>query len=109
MSGCRHSPPAASSSWGEGLASWYGKDFAGRATASGAKFDPDALTAAHRTLAFGTCIRVEAVSSGRTVEVRVNDRGPHVPGRIIDLSEAAAAKVGLLAEGVGRVRLTACR
>ena len=93
---------------GEGLASWYGKQFAGKKTASGELFDPNGFTAAHRTLKFGTCVKVELISSGRTVEVRVNDRGPFVQNRIIDLSEEAAKQLGLLDEGVGKVRLSEC-
>ena len=93
---------------GEGLASWYGKQFAGKQTANGEIFDPNLLTAAHRTLKFGTCVKVELVSNGRTVEVRVNDRGPFVKDRIIDLSEEAAKQLGLLDEGVGMVRLSGC-
>ena len=91
-----------------GLASWYGAAFAGKKTASGEAFDPAALTAAHRTFGFGKCVRVEAVDTGRSVDVRINDRGPFVEGRIIDLSEAAARELGLLEQGVGRVRLSDC-
>jgi rare lipoprotein A len=93
----------------EGLASWYGNQFTGKKTASGEPFDPAALTAAHRTLPFGSCVRVELVSSGKSVEVRINDRGPYVAGRLIDLSEHAAAEIGLTTEGIGRVRLGSCR
>ena len=90
------------------MASYYGESFRGRKTASGERFDPDSFTAAHRTLAFGTCLRVEDVASGRFVRVRVNDRGPFVSGRLIDLSLAAARSLDLLRQGVGRVRLWAC-
>ena len=93
---------------GEGIASYYGESFRGRKTASGERFDPDSLTAAHRTLAFGTCLRVEDVGSGRFVRVRVNDRGPYVSGRLIDLSLAAARGLDLVRQGVARVRLWAC-
>jgi rare lipoprotein A len=78
----------------------YGNDFAGRKTASGAPFDPTALTMAHRTLPFGTRVRVTNLENQRSVEVVVNDRGPFVPGRIADLSEAAARRIGMVASGV---------
>ena len=93
----------------EGVASWYGAQFAGKPTASGEPFDPTALTAAHRTLPFGACVQVTLVSTGKSVQVRINDRGPFVAGRLIDLSEAAAARLGLTTEGVGPVRLTPCQ
>lgn len=89
----------------EGLASWYGAPFHGRRTASGEIFDMNQLTAAHRTLPFGTRVRVTLLSTGRSVEVRVNDRGPFVENRIIDISRAAAQQIGLLPLGVGRVRI----
>ncbi len=78
-----------------GLASWYGPGFHGKRTASGETFDAGALTAAHRTLPFGTQVRVVNKRTGRSVVVRINDRGPHARGRIIDLSRAAAHAVGL--------------
>ncbi len=93
---------------GEGNASWYGGAFAGKKTANGELFDPNAFTAAHRKLKFGTCVKVELISSGATVDVRINDRGPFVKDRIIDLSEAAARQLGFLGDGVGRVRLSEC-
>jgi rare lipoprotein A len=92
----------------EGMASFYGESFRGRQTASGERFDPDALTAAHRTLPFGTCLHVENPENGRAVRVRVNDRGPYAQGRILDLSEGAARVLDLLREGVARVRLYRC-
>ena len=101
--------PAAEISADEGVASWYGAQFAGHPTANGEAFDPTALTAAHRTLPMGACVRVELISSGKSVEVRINDRGPFVAGRMIDLSEAAATRIGLTTEGVGRVRLRSCQ
>ena len=109
---CAHAPrPAAPAGdlLDEGVASYYGASFRGRPTASGEPFDPDGLTAAHRTLPFGTCLRVESARTGRSVEVRVNDRGPFVEGRILDLSERAARDLGLTAQGVARVRLYRCR
>ena len=96
-------PAAAGESAASGLASWYGPGFHGKRTASGEKFDAGALTAAHRTLPFGTQVRVVNKRTGRSVVVRINDRGPHARGRIIDLSRAAAHAVGL--SGVTPVRL----
>ena len=86
-----------------GLASWYGERFHGRRTASGETFDMHALTAAHKTLPFGTKVRVRHATTGQEVLVRINDRGPHVRGRIIDLSRAAAAAIGLVHTGVAPV------
>ena len=83
-----------------GRISMYGNDFAGRKTASGEPFDPTALTMAHRTLPFGTRVRVTNLENQRSVEVVVNDRGPFVSGRIADLSEAAARRIGMIADGV---------
>ncbi|MFW6062029.1 MAG: septal ring lytic transglycosylase RlpA family protein [Planctomycetota bacterium] len=88
-----------------GVASWYGERFAGRPTASGEPFDPSALTAAHRSLPFGTRVRVTHLANDRSVIVRINDRGPHVEGRIIDLSRAAAEKLGMVEQGTARVSL----
>lgn len=88
-----------------GLASWYGEAFEGRPTASGELFDGQGFTACHRTLPFGTRVRVINVSSGRSVIVRINDRGTLRPDRIIDLSSAAAQDLGIIDAGVARVRL----
>lgn len=88
-----------------GLASWYGEPFHGRRTASGEIFDMNELTAAHKTLPFGTRVRVRHAATGKEVTVRINDRGPHAPGRIIDLSRAAASTLGIVQGGVGRVLL----
>ena len=88
-----------------GQASWYGSKFQGRPTASGEPFDMNALTAAHRTLPFGTRIRVINEANGKSVIVRVNDRGPFSGHRIIDLSRKAAESIGLRARGVGPVKL----
>jgi rare lipoprotein A len=88
----------------EGLASVYGKHFNGKSTASGERYDSHALTAAHRTLPLGTEIRVTNLENGRSVQVRINDRGPHVRGRIVDLSSSAAAALGF-STGVARVRI----
>lgn len=79
----------------EGVASWYGLRFQGRKTASGERFDRHALTAAHPTLPFGTRVCVRSQGDGQGVVVRINDRGPHSPNRIIDLSEAAAKSIGM--------------
>jgi rare lipoprotein A len=86
---------------GRGLASWYGPRFHGRRTASGERFDMHALTAAHPFLPFGSVVRVENPATGRSVDVRINDRGPHIKQRIIDLSRAAARALGLLDDGSG--------
>jgi rare lipoprotein A len=90
----------------EGLASWYGGHFQGRQTANGEIFDTNKLTAAHKSLPFGTIVQVLHKESGRSVQVRINDRGPFVAGRIIDLSQAAADAIGLTAQGVAPVKLT---
>ncbi|NBW82113.1 septal ring lytic transglycosylase RlpA family protein [bacterium] len=90
---------------GKGWASFYGSEFIGRKTASGEVYDEGILTAAHPTLPFGTIVLVRRVATGRYAVVRVTDRGPFVANRAIDLSRAAAAKIGLLAAGVGRVEL----
>lgn len=90
---------------GSGNASWYGSQFAGRPTASGERFNPSGLTAAHRTLPFGSKVRVTSPRTGQSVVVRINDRGPFHGNRLIDLSEAAAAKIGLKARGQDRVQL----
>ena len=92
----------------EGEASWYGPGLYGRKTASGEVLRPGTLTAAHRTLPFGTCLRVTNLENGRVVEVRVNDRGPYAGGRIVDVSEAAARALGMRGKGVTRVRLDRC-
>ena len=91
----------------QGVASWYGPRHHGRRTASGARFDMNAPTAAHRTLPLGTEIEVENLDNGRKVEVTVNDRGPYVRGRILDLSRAAAQRLGFSHHGTAQVRLTA--
>ena len=83
-----------------GEASYYADKFIGRTTASGERYDPEALSAAHATLPSGTRVRVTRLSDGRSVVVRINDRGPFVRGRIIDLSHAAARKLGMMREGV---------
>ena len=88
-----------------GHASWYGGQFHGRRTASGENYDKYALTAAHKTLPFGTIVRVRSLTLGREVDVRINDRGPFAPGRVIDVSQAAAEALGLIGAGVATVSL----
>ena len=100
-------PPSPGATLGPdtGKASWYGDVHHGKKTASGEAYDMHTLTAAHRTLPFGTRVRVTNVDNGRSVVVRVNDRGPLVGGRIIDLSQAAARALGALGSGIFTVRL----
>jgi rare lipoprotein A len=88
-----------------GTASWYGPGFNGKATASGEIYDQNALTAAHKTLALGTRVRVTNLQNGRSVDVRINDRGPFVGNRIIDLSYAAAKSIDMVDAGIAQVRL----
>ncbi|MBO8130738.1 MAG: septal ring lytic transglycosylase RlpA family protein [Candidatus Marinimicrobia bacterium] len=87
-------------------ASFYGKDFHGRKTSSGEIFDMYGLTAAHKTLPLGTIIKVTYLKTGKSVIVKINDRGPFIPGRDLDLSYGAAAKIGLDKDGVGKVKVT---
>ncbi len=89
----------------EGFASWYGGKFHGQRTANGEVFDTNLLTAAHRTLPFGTLVKVTNLTNDKSVIVRINDRGPFVEERIIDLSKAAADAIGLTPMGVARVRI----
>ncbi|WFL76713.1 septal ring lytic transglycosylase RlpA family protein [Altererythrobacter arenosus] len=90
---------------GSGIASYYGRKFHGRRTASGETFDMHGLTAAHRTLPFGSLVKVTNPRNGRSVVVRINDRGPFSYKRTIDLSRAAAEEIGLVARGHGTVEL----
>ena len=90
---------------GSGVASYYGRELAGRRTASGEVFDPAGLTAAHRTLPFGSRVRVTNPRTGQSVVVRINDRGPFTRNRLIDLSQGAAQTIGLVAMGHGEVQL----
>ncbi len=89
----------------EGVASWYGPGFEGNLTANGEVFDTSKLTAAHQTLPFDTLVRVTNLENGLAVVVRINDRGPFVDGRIIDLSRAAAERLDMIGSGTARVRL----
>ncbi len=98
-------PTASSETIITGSASWYGAELNGRTTASGEPFDMDDLTAAHPTLPFGTIVRVTNQDNGKSVIVRVNDRGPFSGKRVIDLSRKAAKSIGMLKRGVGRVKI----
>lgn len=89
----------------EGIASWYGEEFQGKRTAGGEVFDMNQLTAAHKTLQFGTIVEVTAKKTGRRVKVKINDRGPYVKDRIIDLSKRAALDLGIVEAGTGEVSL----
>ena len=109
LAGCAgtHRPAATPPDLAEvGEASWYGIEERGRSTASGEAMDPGALTAAHRTLPFGTIVEVTNMETGVAVHVRINDRGPFVRSRVIDLSHEAARRLGILQKGVAQVRLT---
>jgi len=88
-----------------GVASWYGAQHQGRPTAAGEVFDMNRLTAAHRTLPLGTRARITNLENGRSVEVVINDRGPHHPGRILDLSAQAASVLGMRVRGLARVSI----
>lgn len=92
-----------------GMASYYADRYHGRTTASGERFDQQAMTAAHRTLAFGTRVRVTRLDDGREVTVRINDRGPFSRGRVIDLSKRAARQLGMIKDGTARVRVSVLR
>jgi len=89
----------------EGSASYYADSLSGNPTASGEPYDKNALTAAHRTLAFDTMVQVTNLDNGKSVVVRINDRGPHAKNRIIDVSGAAAKQLGLMDSGSAKVRL----
>lgn len=88
-----------------GIASYYGKELAGRRTASGSRFNPNGFTAAHRTFPFGTKLRVTNLRNGRSVLVTVTDRGPGIKSRIIDLSYGAAKRIGMTGSGTAMVRI----
>ncbi|HEX8215402.1 MAG TPA: septal ring lytic transglycosylase RlpA family protein [Allosphingosinicella sp.] len=94
---------------GEGMASFYGTELAGNRTASGERFNPNAMTAAHRTLPMGTKLRVTNKANGKSVIVRINDRGPFAKGRIIDVSRGAAEKISMIRSGTARVLLQRLR
>jgi rare lipoprotein A len=96
-------PFAAEAASSCGIASWYGPGFHGNLTASGQRFDSRALTAAHRSLPFGSRVKVTNQATGRSVTIKINDDGPHIPGRIIDLSEGAFAHIASLGQGTAKV------
>ncbi len=102
LAGCATTPKGVYES---GVASWYGQKFHGKTTASGKLYDMNAMTAAHPRLKFGTLVKVVSQVSGRSVVVKITDRGPFTGGRIIDLSKAAARKLGILRRGHERVFL----
>jgi rare lipoprotein A len=104
LAGCA-SPLTRSLGTEEGLASYYSSEFQGKKTSSGETFDKNKLTAAHRSYPFGTIVKVTNMKNGKEVQVRVNDRGPVKPERIIDLSYAAAEEIGLIKLGLVRVKL----
>ncbi len=91
----------------QGPASWYGDDFHGKTTASGETYNQNALTAASKTLPLGTTAKVTNVETGKSVTVKINDRGPYVGNRVMDLSKAAAKKIDLKEQGVGKVKIVA--
>jgi rare lipoprotein A len=103
------SVPDATGDGEQGLASFYADALRGRRTASGVPYDPAAFTCAHRSFPFGTRVRVTELTHGRSVVVTVNDRGPFARGRVVDLSRAAAAALGIIGPGVARVRVERLR
>ena len=108
LTGCASAPRGGGRVSGEaesGVASYYAHKYHGRTTASGERFDMNDLTAAHKTLPFGTRVRVTNLDNGKTVTVRINDRGPFVKGRVIDLSLAAAKKVDMVNAGLANVEV----
>lgn len=109
LAGCATARPRATPGVEQGVASWYGSDFHGRKTASGASYDMHQMTAAHRTLPFGTVVEVRNLDNGATVEVTITDRGPFKKNRIIDLSYAAARSIGMIGPGTARVELRTLR
>ena len=107
--GCATAPVGRPGETERGIASWYGPGFHGRQTANGETYDMNAMTAAHKSLPFDTVVEVRNRDNGRRTRVRINDRGPFVRGRIIDLSRAAAAAIGMIGPGVARVEITVVR
>lgn len=87
------------------MASWYGPGFQGNLTANGERYDMNGISAAHKTLPFGTVVRVTNLNNGRSIDVRINDRGPFIKNRVIDLSKGAAQKIDMIRDGVVPVRL----
>lgn len=114
LAGCAgpavHKPAPGTESYREtGMASYYARKFQSRKTASGERLDNNALTAAHRSLPFGTEVLVRNPANGKSVRVRINDRGPFVKGRIIDLTRAAFARIARLEDGIAKVEITVMR
>ena len=112
IGGMPHTPPgqgAATAYRQVGLASWYGPGFQGNPTANGEVFDQNRLTAAHRRLPLGSTVTVTNLDNGKKVTVEINDRGPYVDGRVIDLSKAAARRLDMVEDGVVKVRISASR
>lgn len=108
----RSSPPKAAEEGaiiGSGIASWYGPNFHGKLTANGERYNMNDFTAAHKTLPFNTVVRVDNVENGKSVVVRINDRGPYVANRIIDLSRKAAQQIDMIGNGTASVRLMVVR
>ena len=106
LAACSSTPELATAKTQSGQASWYGPGLQGRKTASGERFNMNTYSAAHRTLAFGTKLCVENLRNGRGVTVQVNDRGPFVRGRVIDVSRKAAKSLGMIRSGTASVRLS---
>lgn len=106
IDGTTYYPLASANGFTEtGIASWYGPGFHGKKTASGELYDQDSFTAAHKTLPFGTKVHVKNLNNGKTTMVVINDRGPFKDGRTIDLSNAAAKKLGIVENGTARVKI----
>ena len=107
IQGVRYEPYVAPDYAAVGVASWYGRPFHGRPTSTGEIYDQEAFTAAHKTLPLGTRVKVTNLDNGRSVLLTVNDRGPFVDGRLIDVSRRAARKLGFLEQGLTEVRVQA--
>lgn len=108
INGTTYTPLATAEGYREvGLASWYGPNFHGKSTSNGEKYDMEAMTAAHKTLPMNTWVRVSNINTGQNVVVRINDRGPFVDSRVIDLSKAAARDTGVLQPGTAKVEVVA--
>ena len=105
IAGCRSAGPPRGKVLDRGHASWYGPGFHGKRTANGERYDMDSLTAAHRTLPFGSLVEVTNLENGRKVVVRINDRGPFAKGRIIDLSREGARRIDMIGPGTALVEL----
>jgi rare lipoprotein A len=101
----RHKEPEHSSYYQRGIASFYGRGFQNKKTASGERFNLHSMTAAHRTLPFGTKVIVKNIRNGKSIKVRINDRGPFAKGRIIDLTRAAFSQIASLDNGIARVEI----